>query len=261
MRPPIPRPCTAGSVYIRFTSPTPSSCRRRAPHATARPLSSRATNTVVSGCAICSTVMCEQNWGGVCSSRYAFSSAMSVRTSSCRGVSAAMVTSIAQIYELPLRRCRGLQSPYVHADDRPVRLVGRRAPRIVLGLLSCALGLSVTSVAAADDYKRAIDERDQTAATAAVLRKADFGALQVTGGPIKPDTSTDERCSYYNPKESDLVLTGEAESSWRGALMEFSSDVSVLRSPQMVATDWARSFTPAPFLRCMRELAQKGLGS
>jgi hypothetical protein len=149
----------------------------------------------------------------------------------------------------------------VHADDRPVRLLGRRAPRIVLGLLSCALGLSVTSVAAADDYKRAIEERDQTAATAAVLRKADFGALQVTGGPTKPDTSTDERCSYYNPKESDLVLTGEAESSWRGAFMEFSSDVTVLRSPQMVATDWARSFTPAPFLRCMRELAQKGLGS
>jgi hypothetical protein len=149
----------------------------------------------------------------------------------------------------------------MHADDRPVPLPGRRARRTVIGLLSCAIGLCATSVAAADDYTRAIEATDQAAAKAAVLRKSDFGTLPVTGGATKPDNSGDARCSYYDPKESDLFLTGEAESLWRGSLLEVRSDVTVLRSKGMVATDWTRSFTPAGFLRCMRELAQKGMGS
>ena len=149
----------------------------------------------------------------------------------------------------------------MRADDLPVPLPGRRALQIVLGLLSCAIGLCVPSIAAADDYTRAIDARDQAAAKAAVLRKSDFGAFPVTGGATKPDTSGGARCSYYNPKESDLVLTGEAESLFRGSLLEVRADVSVLRSAGMVATDWNRSFAPSGFMRCMRELAQKGMGS
>ena len=61
---------------MRFTSPTPAPCRRKAPHATARP-SSRAMNTVVFAWAICSTVICEQNSGGVIASRCSLSAAIS----------------------------------------------------------------------------------------------------------------------------------------------------------------------------------------
>src|SRR5437868_6673047 len=55
--------------------------------------------------------MWEQNWGGVCSSRYAFSSAMSIRTSSCSGVSWAIVTSIGQLYCCGLGSIRSVANP------------------------------------------------------------------------------------------------------------------------------------------------------
>ena len=52
-------------------------------------------NTVVSASAICSTVMCEQNSGGVIASRYSLSAAISTRTSSCSGLSTETVSAMA----------------------------------------------------------------------------------------------------------------------------------------------------------------------
>ena len=51
-------------------------------------------NTVVAGSAICSTVIWNWNSGGDSGSRWALSAATSRRTSSCSGVSTAMVTVI-----------------------------------------------------------------------------------------------------------------------------------------------------------------------
>ena len=79
---------------MRFTSPTPSPWRFSAPHADGAAVSSRATNTVVVGSAICSTVIWKQNSRGVSASSVALSSATSARTSSCSGVSTAIAIAI-----------------------------------------------------------------------------------------------------------------------------------------------------------------------
>ena len=120
---------------MRFTSPMPAPWRRSAPQATATP-SSRAIQTVVSASAICSTVRWEQNSGGVSSSRCAFSAAISSRTSSCKGLSTAIVTAIGRSYPEGLGRAAPGQStistPVTWANSAAFSTMsahGIRAPR------------------------------------------------------------------------------------------------------------------------------------
>jgi hypothetical protein len=77
---------------------------------------------------------------------------------------------------------------------------------------------------------------DQAAARAAVLRLADLGPSGWKGGNVKPDLSPGPICANYRPKQSDLVLTGVAESSFYGAFNAFSG-ARVLRTVQM-RRDW-----------------------
>ena len=122
------------------------------------------------------------------------------------------------------------------------------------------IALFFTAVAAADDYTRKIVAGDQTAVNEAILKKADFGSLTVTGGKEKIPRSTEPLCPYFDPKEKDLVITGESMNVWRNPLFEMRSNVSMFRVPGMVALDWKRSYQPATFLRCMGERMQKSLG-
>src|SRR5262245_4462558 len=137
----------------------------------------------------------------------------------------------------------------------------RHAVGAVAAVLTCAAALVVASAAAADDYTRKVVAADQAAAKAAVLRTGDFGPLTVKGGPVKPSAPDGDRmCSYFDPKESDLVLTGEAESAWQATGIEFRSSVLVLRTKDMVRTDWKRTFVPI-CLRCMADGLKKEMGS
>jgi hypothetical protein len=126
--------------------------------------------------------------------------------------------------------------------------------------LASVLALVFTAVAGADDYTRKIVAGDQTAVNQAILKKADFGKLTVTGGTEKIPRSTEPLCSYFDPKEKDLVITGEVMNVWRNPLFEMRSNVSMFKGAGMVALDWKRSYRPATFLRCMGERMQKSLG-
>jgi hypothetical protein len=143
----------------------------------------------------------------------------------------------------------------------------RRAPlrcRSLIGVavaaLASMLALVFTAVAGADDYTRKIVAGDQSAVNEAILKKTDFGTLTVTGGTEKIPRSTEPLCSYFNPKEKDLVITGEVMNVWRNPLFEMRSNVSMFKGAGMVALDWKRSYKPATFLRCMGERMQKSLG-
>ena len=126
--------------------------------------------------------------------------------------------------------------------------------------LASVLALAFAAVAGADDYTRKIVAGDQTAVNDAILKKADFGSLTVTGGAEKIPHASEPLCPYFDPKERDLVITGEVMNVWRNPLFEMRSNVSMFRQPGMVALDWKRSYVPGTFLRCMGERMQQSLG-
>jgi hypothetical protein len=131
--------------------------------------------------------------------------------------------------------------------------------RSLLAVLSVVGGLLVTAAASADDYSYSLTAADQAAARAVVIHRADLGtATQWKGGLVTPDRSQ-LQCPHYNPKQSDLVVTGNAEAHWAaGNSISFESSVKIFESEWMVRTDWARSYTSA-LLPCLRATAAHGI--
>jgi hypothetical protein len=148
-------------------------------------------------------------------------------------------------------------------EQRARRVPLRRRSLTGVGLataVASVLALAFTAVAAADDYTRKIVAGDQTAVNDAILKKADFGSLTVIGGTEKIPRTSEPLCPYFDPKERDLVITGEVMNVWRNPLFEMRSNVSMFKRAGMVALDWERSYLPGTFLRCMGERMQKSLG-
>ncbi len=119
----------------------------------------------------------------------------------------------------------------------------------------------VAGATAADPGKQKIElnAADQAAARAVVLRRSDLGAGW-TGGRIKPDLTSQVSCASYHPKVSDLVVTGAAESQFRGTGLVLANEVEIFRTAAMVDRDWRRSIVPAA-VPCLRRTLTKGLGT
>jgi len=136
--------------------------------------------------------------------------------------------------------------------------VARRA-----GTATAAVALVVVAGAAGSGgpgkQKIELNAADQAAARAVVLRRSDLGAGW-TGGRIKPDLTSQVSCASYHPKVSDLVVTGAAESEFRGTGIALVNEVEVFRTAAMVDRDWRRSIVPAA-VPCLRRTLTKGLGA
>ncbi|HZE28558.1 MAG TPA: hypothetical protein VE055_00565 [Gaiellaceae bacterium] len=102
---------------------------------------------------------------------------------------------------------------------------------------------------------------DQAAARAAVLRLADLGSSGWQGGRLKPHVGAGLVCRGYTPKQSDLVLTGAAETAWHRAGLVVRSVAQVLKTRDMVARDWARTVSDPRAVSCLRGAVTKGLTS
>jgi hypothetical protein len=126
----------------------------------------------------------------------------------------------------------------------------------VAGVLVLAAG-----AAAADPGKQKVElnAADQAAARRVVLRRSDLGPGW-TGGRVKPDLTSQVSCASYHPKVSDLVVTGAAESQFRGTGIILANEVEVFRTAAMVERDWRRSIVPAA-VPCLRRTLTKGLGT
>ena len=114
-----------------------------------------------------------------------------------------------------------------------------------LSVASALLALVCTGAALADNPTVRINTADQAKADAALLRLKDFG-VGWTGGPkVPPSKLTAPSCPGFNPKESDLVVTGHAESQFtlRGQA-SLDQDTQVLESATAVKKDFARSVQP-----------------
>jgi len=107
------------------------------------------------------------------------------------------------------------------------------------------LALACTGAALADNPTVKINAADQAKADASLVTLKDFG-VGWTGGPKTPSKLAAPSCPGFNPKESDLVVTGHAEARFtysRGGVI-FDQDSQVLVTPAAVKTDFSRTIQP-----------------
>ena len=140
-------------------------------------------------------------------------------------------------------------------------------PRAALATLTVAALALVAATAAepasAPPSKEQIrfTRADQAAARAAVLRVRDLGSSGWSGGAVTPDLSSGPSCAGYAPKQSDLVVTGAAETAWHRTGLELRSVAQVLKTRAMVARDWQRTVADPRAVGCLRGAVTKGLTS
>jgi hypothetical protein len=111
-------------------------------------------------------------------------------------------------------------------------------------LAGLVLACSCAATAFADNPTVRISKEDQAKAEAALLKLNDFGAGW-SGGPRPPDKLTSPNCPGFDPKESDLTVTGHAQArfTYSGSVI-FEQDTQVLESPQAVQKDFERTIQP-----------------
>jgi hypothetical protein len=134
--------------------------------------------------------------------------------------------------------------------------------RLTALLPAAIAALVLAGAAGADQYRFHLTASGNAAARAAVVRRADLGSVPGwAGGFKKPDLSESPSCPGFDPKESDLVLVGAAESDWKHPGLEFDSEAEVLQTPAMVRLDWQRVMLSPKLLPCMRTMMSKTLGA
>ena len=127
-------------------------------------------------------------------------------------------------------------------------------PNRVAAVLAAA---AVTAGAAFADTGRKqikLTAADQAAARAALVRRSDLPGAPWLGGRLEPDLSQTPTCRDYRPKQSDLVLTGIAESSFtrRDGRWYVYSGVQMVRTARMLRLDWQRVVVAPRAIRCHR---------
>jgi hypothetical protein len=133
-----------------------------------------------------------------------------------------------------------------------------RKPFALVAAVTAALALA--AAASADKEQIHFTAAGQKIAHAAVMRKADLGgAPGWTGATKKPDLSGDTGCPGFNPKQSDLVVIGAAETVWKNTGLQFDSEAQVLKTPAMVRLDWQRTVLAPQVLPCLKENVAKNL--
>ena len=128
--------------------------------------------------------------------------------------------------------------------------------RLVLVLVA-VLAVPALAVAADSDPKRKINQADERRAAAVVLKRADLSAgWKKTTSPSTDDD--DLVCSYYDPKGSDLTLTGDAEAEFEqaGGFPSVYSYADVYATPKDAAAAWTRTVKVAA-ARCFADVFKK----
>ncbi|MGZ8782685.1 MAG: hypothetical protein ACXWZB_04220 [Gaiellaceae bacterium] len=113
-------------------------------------------------------------------------------------------------------------------------------------LLVVVLSAPALALAADTDPTKRFNAADQRKAVSIVLKRADFA-----GGwkkvPSSPDSSAEASCPNYDPDQSDLVLTGEAQADFELAsgIPSVTSVANVYRTRREALAAWTRSARPA----------------
>jgi hypothetical protein len=129
-------------------------------------------------------------------------------------------------------------------------IVRRRRPAAFIVVF--VIALSVCAAAYAENYTSKRTKAGDATVASMILRKADFPAqFRLTGGRGAPDeTPNTDSCNGYTPKEHDLVVVGDASSTFQNAnrSVVVYSQVGMFATSAMAAADVQRSLrmlTPA----------------
>lgn len=131
-------------------------------------------------------------------------------------------------------------------------MLSRRRAALLLFAAS-TLAFALASVArAANDYQYRLDRTDTTLARDSVANPADFTGAGWRGGAMRPDRSDEfGTCFGYNPKHSDLVVTGVARSVFHyRRLARLETRAEVFATNRMLETNWRRSALDPNFAPC-----------
>jgi hypothetical protein len=137
-----------------------------------------------------------------------------------------------------------------------------------MGRLLCFVAAVAATIGCAGAFAAGLDKEqhkftaaDQAAAKSAVIQKADLNTAGWTGGAKAPDLSPAPTCPNYHPKQSDLVLTGAAETDWKNVGLEIDTEAQVLKSEGMVALDWQRTVADSAAIACTQTHVKQNLSS
>lgn len=121
--------------------------------------------------------------------------------------------------------------------------------------IAAAVALVAVQAAIAELPVIRFNPADQAAAKAAVLKLADLGEGW-KGGPKKPNLAEDNTCREWKPKQSDLVLTGAAESAFGSQTLGIWSGAHVLKTRRMVELDWQRTALDPRLVTCLKRASE-----
>jgi len=126
--------------------------------------------------------------------------------------------------------------------------------RVALVTLFSLCTGALAAHALADNPQIRTNASDQSMASRSVVQLTDFTAGSGwSGGAMRPSESAVTKCAF-DPKQSDLVQTGEAESSfaYKLPLLAIYSSATVYRTEHMARLSWERAKPGLlGFLRCI----------
>lgn len=128
--------------------------------------------------------------------------------------------------------------------------------RLFAGLLVLCIAIPAVALAADTDPRKHITAADQATARSIVLTRSDFAAgWKKVAAP--PDS--DATCPGFNPDQSDLTLTGEAEVVFEHAqgLRSVASYSEIYATKDEAVKSWTRS-DKAAAARCMGYFFREG---
>ena len=127
--------------------------------------------------------------------------------------------------------------------------------RLLAALLVLCIAVPAVALAADTDPKKKITAADQAKARSMVFKRTDFAAGWKKV-PAAPDS--DLVCPGFNPDESDLTLTGEAETDFEHAQIGFVGSASeIFATKEDAVNSWTRTDKPAT-ARCIGYFFKQG---
>ena len=122
------------------------------------------------------------------------------------------------------------------------------------------VALALTSLADAaltENYQYKRTAQDDAKAGAIVFQRSDLppALKSLKGGRVKPDetsSTSKDRCNGYLPKQSDLVVTGDAASHFSDGTGAIDTQVSLFKTAAMAAEGWNRQ-SPTLNAACIRQ--------
>ncbi|MGN6796609.1 MAG: hypothetical protein ACTHKS_00510 [Gaiellaceae bacterium] len=128
-------------------------------------------------------------------------------------------------------------------------------------LLLAAVAAGAGFAATGEREQIRFTKADQAAAKRSVARRSDLGSGSWTGGFVKPDLSAAPTCANFHPRQSDLVLTGAAETAFDNQGFRIQSEAQVLKTHAMVLADWRRTVLAPTAIPCLKTHLVKELGT